>query len=146
MKAYKFILPVMLLFSVFSFAQKSTTKEEIEAMKVAFITKYVGLTPQESEKFWPLFNEYENKQKTLRATNRDFSVVSIEDINKLSDTELQKLIENHSAVKQKEIELFNEYNTKFMSVLPVKKVAKLYLAREEFKKHLLQKIREQPSK
>ncbi|CAG0990912.1 MAG: hypothetical protein HND27_08165 [Bacteroidetes bacterium] len=146
MKAYKFILPAMLLLSAFSFAQKSTTKEEIEAMKVAFITKYVGLTPQESEKFWPIFNEYESKQKTLKTTYRDFSVISIEEINKLSDSELQKLIDNHGTIKQKEIELFNEYNSKFLSVLPVKKVAKLYLSREEFKKHLLQKIREQPSK
>jgi hypothetical protein len=146
MRAIKFILPALLLLSVFVQAQKNTTKDEIEAMKVAFITKYVGLTPQESEKFWPLFNEYENKQKTLKSSNQDFSKISAEDINKLSDTELEKLISNHTLVKQKELELFNQYHTKFLTVLSLKKVAKLYLSQEEFKKHLLQKIRQQPSK
>lgn len=146
MKAIKFILPALLLLSVFAKAQKGTTKDQIEAMKVAFITKNVGLTPQESEKFWPLFNEYESKQKLIRISYRDFSKVSAEEINKLSDAELGKLIENHTLIKQKELELFSEYHSKFLTVLSVKKVAKLYLSQEEFKKHLLQKIREQPSK
>ncbi len=146
MKAIKFILPALLLLSVFAKAQKGTTKDQIEAMKVAFITKNVGLTPQESEKFWPLFNEYESKQKLIRISYRDFSKVSAEEINKLSDAELGKLIENHTLIKQKELELFSEYHSKFLTVLSVKKVAKPYLSQEEFKKHLLQKIREQPSK
>ena len=32
--------------------------EKIEALKVAFISKDLNLTPQEAEKFWPVYNQY----------------------------------------------------------------------------------------
>jgi hypothetical protein len=32
--------------------------EKIEALKVAFISKDLNLTPQEAEKFWPIYNQY----------------------------------------------------------------------------------------
>ncbi|MBR3304118.1 MAG: hypothetical protein IKI67_08070, partial [Bacteroidales bacterium] len=31
-------------------------KEEIETMKIAFFTKQLALTPEESMRFWPLYN------------------------------------------------------------------------------------------
>ncbi len=32
--------------------------EKIEALKVAFISKDLNLTPQEAERFWPIYNQY----------------------------------------------------------------------------------------
>ena len=43
---------------------------------------------------------------------------------------------------QKELDLQKEYNSKFKAVLPIKKVAKLYVAEEQFKMELLNKLKD----
>ena len=41
-------------------------KEEIYALKVAFITNKLPLTSSEAEKFWPIYNAFEDKQFELK--------------------------------------------------------------------------------
>ena len=46
--------------------QTSEQKQQnIEALKVAFISKELDLTPTEAEKFWPVFNQYSKELKGL---------------------------------------------------------------------------------
>ena len=44
---------------------RRTEREAIQAQKVAFITQEVGLTSEEAEKFWPLYNEMDRKLNEL---------------------------------------------------------------------------------
>ena len=45
---------------------KQTKREKIAALRVAFITKRLNLTTSEAEKFWPLYNEMNDKQNAAR--------------------------------------------------------------------------------
>ena len=40
--------------------------EKVEALKRAYITSELVLTPVEAEKFWPVYNGHEETQKTHR--------------------------------------------------------------------------------
>jgi hypothetical protein len=40
-------------------------QQDIEALKVAFISKELELTPTEAEKFWPVYNQYSKELKGL---------------------------------------------------------------------------------
>jgi len=40
--------------------------EKVEALKRAYITSELALTPVEAEKFWPVYNAHEETQKTHR--------------------------------------------------------------------------------
>src|ERR1700712_2190452 len=44
-------------------------QEEIEALRVAFISKELQLTPVEAQQFWPLYNQYSQKLKEIRLQN-----------------------------------------------------------------------------
>ncbi len=44
--------------------------DRIEALKVAFITKQLQLSSQEAEKFWPVYNGYENEMKQMIREHR----------------------------------------------------------------------------
>jgi hypothetical protein len=44
---------------------------DIEALKVAFISKDLELTPEEAQKFWPVYNQYSKELKTTRKDNPD---------------------------------------------------------------------------
>ena len=52
--------------------QPSEKKQEnIEALKVAFISKELDLTPGEAQKFWPVYNQYSKELKTTKIDNPD---------------------------------------------------------------------------
>lgn len=40
-------------------------KEELEALRIAFISKQLELTPAEAEKFWPVYNSYQGDLRKM---------------------------------------------------------------------------------
>jgi hypothetical protein len=43
----------------------------MEVLKVAYVTKYLSLTPEEAEKFWPLYNGYTDDVRKARFENKE---------------------------------------------------------------------------
>lgn len=39
--------------------------KKLQAMEMAFITKELNLTPEEAQKFWPVFNQYRTELKSI---------------------------------------------------------------------------------
>lgn len=148
MKTNKHIFTLLftLILSVSSVAQikkdSASRKENIESMKIAFITQKLELTPQEAQQFWPVYNQYNEKTKELKKKRRQENREARSNFDELSDKEVEQLINNDLATRQKELDLQKEYNEKFKAVLPIKKVAKLYAAEEQFKIVLINKLKD----
>jgi Spy/CpxP family protein refolding chaperone len=121
-------------------------RENIEAMKIAFITQKLSLTPEEAQQFWPVYNQYQDKLQELRKKRRQDNKEAKENFDEMTDKEVEQLVDAEIAFKQKETDLQKEYHAKFKSVLPIKKVAKLYHAEEQFKRVLLDKLKDKPEK
>ena len=146
MKTIKNISTVILVLvmTTFSFGQQKKegkpTKEKIKAMQIGYITEKLSLTSEEAQKFWPIYNEFDDKMEAIRKEMRtpNKEGFSIDDMN---DAEVEKMVNAHIIVRQKELDIQKEYHTKFKAVLPIKKVAKLYKADQDFKRDLLQKIK-----
>ena len=109
-------------------------------MKVGYITKKLDLSTAEAQQFWPLYNEFDAKMEEIHKALRKMRKAepSIED---MTDADVEKMIINHNNARQKELDLLNEYTTKFKTVLPIKKVAQLYKAEHGFKRELLKKLK-----
>src|SRR5215831_10231735 len=73
----KRILSVLVLASWFclpSFAQMKQQREPgagLQALKIAFITKRLNLSPEEAEKFWPIYNRYSAEVRQAYLVYRD---------------------------------------------------------------------------
>jgi len=119
---------------------KKINKEKIKAMKVAFITEKLNLTPEEAQKFWPIYNEFDAKMETLHKDLRKTRGKKV-NIDEMSDADIEKMIAKNMSLRQKEIDLQKEYHQKFKAVLSIKKVAKLYKSEEDFKRDLLRKLK-----
>lgn len=117
-----------------SVAQDGGKREKIEALRVAFITKELNLGAEEAQKFWPLYNEYQDK---LKAARRELKAHRAEFAN---DKEAQEFLDAELLYRQRELSLYKQYYDKFKQVLSVKKVAQLRHAEEEFKKELLKQL------
>ena len=117
-------------------------RERIEVQKIAFITKQLDLTPEEAQKFWPVYNQFSDARKQLHKQHKE----NRKDINNLSDSEIEQVIDNHIILDQKELDIKKKYHTEFKKVLSNKKIAKLYHSEDQFKRELLKRIKGEKGK
>ncbi len=115
--------------------------EKFEAEKIAFITQKLDLSVEEAQAFWPVYNEYSKAaeaahQSVMRATKQ------LRKSDELSDADAQKLIDELLAAKQQEADLMARYTARFKQVLPIKKVAALFAAEDDFRMHLFKKFKD----
>ncbi|MFN8295490.1 MAG: hypothetical protein U0T69_04805 [Chitinophagales bacterium] len=109
--------------------------EKIEAMKIAFITKRLQLTPEESQKFWPVYNQYEAEKKQIRQSTIG-TVKDLKEDGDFTNAEAEQAITKYVEFKAKDLDLIKKYVAEFRKILPATKVAKLVTAEEHFKKML----------
>ena len=116
-------------------------REEIEAMKVGFLTRKLELTSEEAKIFWPVYNQYQGELDKLRDSRRKERMAAKNEMEGMSDKEIEKIVDGEITFRQSELDVMKKYNSQFKSVLPMKKVAKLYRAEEDFKRELLHQLR-----
>lgn len=111
--------------------------ERMESMRIAFLTQKLDLTPEEAQKFWPVYNEFHKRKEEMARKRRQETKGTKEKLDSLNDKQVETLIDGEIAFKQRMLDLEKEYHAKFKSVLPIKKVARLYKAEEQFTRKLL---------
>lgn len=148
----KNILPLLLfLISISLFAQNGKIdekREKIKAFKVSFLTTELELTSTEAEKFWPIYNTYDDKQFELR----HFKMKTY--LKKLNDDNLKNLSEKEAVTLLSQIESTDkelyQLREKFMSnvkkVLSAKKILLLKKSEDDFNRKLLQQYRDKGNK
>ena len=100
------------------------------------ITKQLNLSVEESQKFWPVYNQYREKEQELkRAYKPD------RPLDSLSDKEAESQLQRHLERIDKEAALEIEYLQKVRQVLPARKVLKLHQVEAEFRKRLVNEVR-----
>ncbi len=136
----------LILFSVgISSAQDGANRkgrgEKIKQLKIAYFTEELALTSSESEKFWPIYNELEEKIKISRKENKKI----IDDLSTTSETlkdedfkkNVNKMFDNDIS----ETTIRKDYYLKIAQVIGYKKATKLLKLEKEFKKKLLMELK-----
>ena len=138
---------VLILLSVSGFAQtdkkpgRDNDWEEMKAEKVGFITGRLDLTVEEAQVFWPVYNKYEKEfasaNKEVRKALRGLHPKKDE---KVSEAEMAQRLNVYVAAKSKVSDVTAAYNKEFLKVLPASKVARLYMAEEQFMHKMLDRF------
>jgi len=151
MKNFKLITLAIVLISMASFAQDGSLrqrfkekKEQIKALKIAYITNELNLTPDEATKFWPLFNAFEDKQQEIRKQKLKAFLEQKDDnsLDKLSEKEATTVLNQMESAEDELYQLKKKFIANLKNVLPATKILKLKKAEEEFSKKLLQQYRD----
>lgn len=140
----KLTLLLILIVSV-SFAQggMKEKKEKIKALKVAYITEKLDLTTEEAQKFWPVYNTFDDKQFEIRHNKMKSIVNQFENggFESLSDKEALDLITKMDDYEDEMHALKKKFLKDLLKVLPPKKVIRLKKAEDEFNRKLLREFR-----
>lgn len=115
--------------------RRALVQERIEAQRIAFITNKLKLTPEESQSFWPLFNQYKEDNKALQN-----SLIKPADINTASDAEVEQYLMGSLDIEEKQISLKRAYIQKLKDILPIRKVAKLMGIERQFNRYILNQV------
>ena len=129
------IISTLLLF-VATAGTGQKMKDRIEAQKVAFFTNKLDLTAKESEKFWPIYKEHQRKVMELKRAGRKQGRKA-RDFSKLSDKEIESMIENRFKIKEQEIELERALIKKLKKFMPLQKIIQIPRVENQFRKWLL---------
>ncbi|MCB0471759.1 MAG: sensor of ECF-type sigma factor [Flavobacteriaceae bacterium] len=142
----RIVLLLIIALSTFHlYAQDEEHGERIKAIKTGYITNALNLTPQEAEKFWPIYNDYSEKINELRFNNMKqllFKVKSEGGIDNLSDSEAEKIVKELMDIEMKMAVEKEKLYKNLIGVLPAKKRIKLYRAEQSFGRELLKQIRD----
>lgn len=112
--------------------------KQIESIKIGFFTKKLNLTADESQKFWPVYNQYQHElykilkqKKEARVQNAANPNQSIDD-----DFDFDTRILNHK----------KKYRLEFGKILPPEKVQTFYTAEKDFKEELIKQLKNRSEK
>ncbi len=145
MRLFK-ILAIVTLFSSMSFyAQGEKMKEkreQIKAIKVAFITSELDLTSAEAEKFWPIYNAFEEKEFELKHLKmRSFIKRYREGKDKMTEKEAGLLLSQIENNEEDIFELRKKFIDNIKGILPALKIIRLKKSEEDFNRKLLLQYR-----
>jgi Spy/CpxP family protein refolding chaperone len=150
MKTAKLLTTLAFLFTIVAMGQPrlNQKREQIKALKIAYITDELKLTPEEATKFWPLFNAYEEKQKNFRKERiRSFMDQSGTDaIDKMTEKEAVTILNDIENSEEEAFQNRKKFINSLKPILPTTKILKLKKAEEGFNKKLLKQFRDKTGK
>lgn len=111
---------------------------QIHDAKVSMISNRLKLTAEQSEKFWPIYNEFSEKRRGIRRAQR--KVINERRDGGLTDKVALENLKEVQELKQKEVDLEKQYQDRFLSVITPSQLAELQSAEKSFNDMLLQRL------
>jgi hypothetical protein len=140
MKKAIIVLLIALALPVIRLAGQNTNLEKLNAYKIGFFTKRLNLTSKEAEKFWPVYNEYQNEKNRiqlekiiiLRNFNQNESTLSNDQLTESGDKLVANIVQESS--------LAVTFHKKLKEVLPPVKVMWFYQVENQYKAQLINEL------
>lgn len=149
---FKKLLPILLLLISFNFyaqGEKMREKrEQIKTLKVAFLTTELKLTSNEAEKFWPVYNTFDDKQFELRHQKMKSFMRRMNDetLDKMTEKEASTLLNQMESNEEELFTLRKNFIATLKGIIPASKIIKLRKSEEDFNRKLLQQYRDKGPK
>lgn len=137
-KIHLIALVIFLAISTNAFSQRQPIDpEKLQAARIAFITTRIDLKPEQAEKFWPIFNQYnDERERTMRQISelgKGSETVSEEE----AKSRIQKRFQLQSELLQDEQAFVSEVS----KVLSSKQILMLNNIARDFNRQLYQRGR-----
>ena len=113
-------------------------RSQIEAIKVAFLTDRLNLTPDEAQKFWPVYNSYQREMDGLMGQRWRNREANKENPEKALTTDL--------ALDRRVLDTKMRYQEAFQRVVSAQKVLALYNAEKDFREYLMKHLHSRDGK
>ena len=120
--------------------QDPNAQEKIKNLRIAYITDKLGLTPEQAEKFWPVYREYSEKRREVRQ-----QLVEARkglDANSPDPDQQKRVLDLGLRVKQQELDLERDYSDRILKIISAQQMLALRKAEGDFNKLILNQIQQ----
>lgn len=114
---------------------------EIKAQKTAYLTTKLGLTTDEAQRFWPIYNEYDDAREKLRREMRELHKSGKEE-GGLTEATAKTMLAKGLDIRTRELELERTYSDRFTKSIGALKTLQLVKAERDFNKEVLRRFRD----
>lgn len=125
------------------FAQNGNRADRVAAIKVGYISQRLQLTSEQAEKFWPVYHSYEGELKTAR---KAFIQKHPDQPGSAGSAESSQYVDDELALQQQVLDIRKKYKDQFLKVISIDQLAALYDAEKDFRKMLIQQLKERKGK
>jgi len=102
-------------------ADEQILLKQVNTDKKALYAQYLGLTEEESAKFWPIYDEYEAKLKPMQDRLLANINAFAEKYDTLTEADAAAILKEKMAIEKDREALKQKYTAKIAKVLPAKK-------------------------
>jgi len=132
-------LSLLFLLTFNAFSQDKEKEERVKALKIAFITERLAFTETEAQKFWPLYNAFEDENNKLR--REGYNKRKVEDIESLSEADAKVLLDEMISIENQKHKLREKFMKDLLTVIPAKKVILLKATEDAFKRRMFEEFK-----
>ncbi len=134
---------LLFFFTVLTFGQVGGDRlERIKALRVAYISEKLDLTPEEAQRFWPVFNKFDDNMTSLNKQKRQLmEKLRPENASSLSEKETTALMEQDDKLEEEIQNNRKQLVKNLQGVIPNQKIIMLRQIEVEFKQKLLNQIK-----
>ena len=118
MKKYLLIL-LLIIGGLSQIKAQDGNGEKIQSLKIAFITQKLQLTPDEAQKFWPVYNQYDDEIRSIQLNDKNGPALENE---------------------EKLLNIRKKYLASFEKVIGPQKVNRLFNAERDFRDILIRRL------
>ena len=113
--------------------------EKLKAERVAFITSEVGLTSQDAQAFWPIYNKAEEQQVELQKAEKK-AYIDLAKALKDGEGNVDNLLDAYIKAKQANVNVHFSYAKEYKKAIGSEKTAKFFTCDEKFRRQQIGKL------
>ncbi|MEO6313419.1 MAG: hypothetical protein ABIU63_17470 [Chitinophagaceae bacterium] len=118
----KILLILLLIVGAGSWV-KAQDGQRLEAYKIAYLTKKLNLSPEEAQRFWPVYNKYTEDIRSIRQDQKDKNLTEID-------------------MEEKILGVRKKYNGEFSKAISAEKVNTFFRSEKDFKVEIQRVLQE----
>lgn len=144
------ILPFFITVCIPAFSQQNNqgnsqgtyenAQQKIQSLKMAYLTQQLDLSPKQAQKFWPVYNQYQQEMQQINRERRQ-NTQERNNLKNPTDQQIEQSLNRDFQLRQQALQLRENYRKQFRNVIPPRKVSKLYQSEREFNMKLIQELR-----
>ncbi|MFO7659215.1 MAG: hypothetical protein R6W78_19310 [Bacteroidales bacterium] len=132
-----YILIILAVLPLNAQVRQNGVVKKIQNRKIEFISERLNLTPEEEEKFWPVYNDYTNRKNLINQQRNSLLLYFEQNEKNLSDKEVSETLQKIMAFQHQETALMDQYVNRFREFLPESKIVKVFVVEVQFRRWLL---------
>ncbi|MCX6333801.1 MAG: hypothetical protein NT092_05790 [Bacteroidia bacterium] len=142
MKRGVLILIALMILSVSFVSAQNPNRERLNSYRIAFFTQKLDLSPREAEKFWPAYNEYQEKKNSIQMERMQINRSVNQESASMSDKEMLDLGDKYIGLEIREAALSQEFYNNMKGILPPVKILRYFQAENQYKLVLLNQLQD----